>query len=57
MQFPMTAISWITLWTGIFELDGNGHAVQYEGGYSDYLEAKQKRDTRCGGRKTEGRRG
>ena len=27
----------------IFELDGNGHAVQYEGGYTDYLAAKQRR--------------
>lgn len=35
----------------IFELDGNGHAVQYEGGYSDYLEAKQKRNTAAAGEK------
>lgn len=27
----------------IFELDGEGHAVQYEGGYTDYLEAKKRR--------------
>lgn len=27
----------------IFELDGMGHAVQYEGGYTDYLEAKKRR--------------
>ncbi|MBS6196091.1 MAG: ABC-F family ATP-binding cassette domain-containing protein [Clostridiales bacterium] len=27
----------------IFEFDGNGHLQQYEGGYTDYLEAKQKR--------------
>lgn len=27
----------------IFELDGVGHAVQYEGGYTDYLEAKKRR--------------
>lgn len=27
----------------IFELDGNGHAVQYEGGYTDYLRAKAER--------------
>lgn len=27
----------------IFELDGNGHARQYEGGYTDYLEAKKRR--------------
>lgn len=26
----------------ILELDGNGHVVQYEGGYTDYLAAKQK---------------
>lgn len=28
----------------IFEFDGNGHLQQYEGGYSDYLEAKKKRE-------------
>ena len=27
----------------IFELDGMGHAVQYEGGYTDYLEANKRR--------------
>lgn len=27
----------------IFEFDGNGHLQQYEGGYTDYLEAKAKR--------------
>ena len=27
----------------IFEFDGNGHLQQYEGGYTDYLETKQKR--------------
>ena len=26
----------------IFEFDGNGHLQQYEGGYTDYIEAKQK---------------
>ena len=26
----------------IFELDGSGHAKQYEGGYTDYLSAKQR---------------
>lgn len=26
----------------IFEFDGNGHLQQYEGGYTDYLEAKQR---------------
>ena len=28
----------------IFEFDGEGHLQQYEGGYTDYLEAKQKRN-------------
>jgi len=28
----------------IFEVDGNGHLQQYEGGYTDYIEAKQKRE-------------
>lgn len=27
----------------IFEFDGNGHLQQYEGGYTDYMEAKQRR--------------
>lgn len=27
----------------IFELDGKGHAIQYEGGYTDYLEARKRR--------------
>ena len=27
----------------IFEMDGKGHAVQYEGGYTDYLEARKRR--------------
>ena len=27
----------------ILEMDGNGHVTQYEGGYTDYLEAKKKR--------------
>ncbi len=27
----------------IFEFDGSGHLQQYEGGYTDYLEAKQRR--------------
>ena len=27
----------------IFEFDGQGHLRQYEGGYTDYLEAKQRR--------------
>lgn len=29
----------------IFELDGRGNAVQYEGGYTDYLNTKQKNMT------------
>ena len=29
----------------ILELDGKGHVTQYEGGYTDYLEAKKKRVT------------
>ncbi len=28
----------------IFEFDGDGHLQQYEGGYTDYLEAKQCRE-------------
>lgn len=28
----------------IFEFDGNGYLQQYEGGYTDYIEAKQKRE-------------
>ena len=28
----------------IFEFDGNGHLQQYEGGYTDYIEATQKRE-------------
>ena len=28
----------------IFEFDGKGHLQQYEGGYTDYIEAKQKRE-------------
>lgn len=28
----------------IFEFDGDGHLQQYEGGYTDYIEAKQKRE-------------
>ena len=27
---------------GIFAFEGNGHLTQYEGGYTDYLEAKRK---------------
>ncbi|WP_461812983.1 ABC-F family ATP-binding cassette domain-containing protein [Faecalimonas sp.] len=27
----------------IFEFDGDGHLQQYEGGYTDYIEAKQRR--------------
>lgn len=29
----------------IFAFDGEGHLKQYEGGYTEYLEAKQKEDT------------
>lgn len=29
----------------IFEFDGNEHLQQYEGGYTDYLEAKQRRQS------------
>lgn len=29
----------------IFEFGGNGHLQQYEGGYTDYLEAKQRRQS------------
>ena len=28
----------------IFEFDGNGHLQQYEGGYTDYLETKQRQN-------------
>lgn len=28
----------------IFEFDGNGYLQQYEGGYTDYLEAKKRRE-------------
>ena len=38
----------------IFELDGNGHAKQYEGGYTDYLAAKQ-RERAAGERETAGK--
>lgn len=47
----------------IFEFDGNGHLTQYEGGYTDYIEAKQKRlgtdstvdiERNSGSRKNEG---
>ena len=35
----------------IFELDGQGHARQYEGGYTDYLDAKKREnDGSTGGR-------
>ena len=27
----------------LLELDGEGHVTQYEGGYTDYLEAKKRR--------------
>ena len=31
----------------IFEFDGNGHLQQYEGGYTDYLEAKKEKSIAC----------
>lgn len=37
----------------IFEFDGNGHLRQYEGGYTDYLEAKQRRSGILQGEKNE----
>ena len=37
----------------IFEFDGNGHLRQYEGGYTDYLEAKQRRSGTLQGEKNE----
>ena len=40
----MTVIFWTCGNNRIFEFDGNGHLQQYEGGYSDYLEAKKKRE-------------
>ncbi len=33
----------------ILELDGKGHVQQYEGGYTDYLEAKRRRGTDTAG--------
>lgn len=33
----------------IFEFDGNGHLQQYEGGYTDYLEAKKNRSAGADG--------
>lgn len=39
----------------IFEFDGDGHLQQYEGGYTDYLEAKQRRAGESGG--SQGRNG
>lgn len=32
----------------ILEFDGQGHLVQYEGGYTDYLEAKNRREKEAG---------
>lgn len=37
----------------IFAFEGNGHLQQYEGGYTDYLEAKQRRE----GGVSDGRKG
>ena len=33
----------------ILELDGNGHITQYEGGYTDYLEAKKREQAEIAG--------
>lgn len=42
----------------IFEFDGSGHLLQYEGGYTDYLEAKQRRTAEAEyGRQTAGKTG
>lgn len=39
----------------ILELDGNGHITQYEGGYTDYLEAKKREEAdNAGGRSSAG---
>ena len=39
----MTAIFWTMWWTAFLNLTETGHLQQYEGGYTDYLETKQKR--------------
>lgn len=38
----------------IFELDGQGHARQYEGGYTDYLEAKKRENGGSTGGRADG---
>ena len=38
----------------IFELDGKGHARQYEGGYTDYLEAKKRENGGSTGGRADG---
>ncbi len=40
----------------IFEFDGNGHLQQYEGGYTDYLETKQRREGDISGKNNSGRK-
>ena len=42
-SFPGIVITVSHVVDRIFEFDGNGHLQQYEGGYTDYLETKQKR--------------
>ncbi|CUX42434.1 ABC-F family ATP-binding cassette domain-containing protein [Clostridium sp. C105KSO13] len=39
----------------IFEFDGNGHLQQYEGGYTDYLEAKARTQSLSGSKTTDKR--
>ena len=41
----------------IFELDGQGHARQYEGGYTDYLEAKKRENGGSTGGRADGSTG
>lgn len=44
----MTAISWINVVNRIMAFEGDGRLVQYEGGYTDYLEAKERKGTVSG---------
>lgn len=41
----------------IFELDGKGHARQYEGGYTDYLDAKKRENGGSTGGRADGSTG
>lgn len=41
----------------IFAFDGDGHFRQYEGGYTDYLEARKREQAECSGADFEGREG